>query len=116
MVGALFANIFDAKVVNHECKTDVQCRVLPKGSSARDRSITKFFEMRSEAFIGNAAGMFETGHDLSDFKVDPTGRASKSIKVVLVDDFGWKDVKDKLQILETCHGGVVVEFLDVKVE
>ena len=41
MVGALFVNIFDAKVVNHKIKTDIHCRVLPKGRSARDRSITE---------------------------------------------------------------------------
>ena len=81
----MFDNIFDAKVINHECKTDVQCRVLTKGRSARDRIITKICEMRSEAVIGNADGLFETRHYLSDLDVDPTGRASKAIKVVLVD-------------------------------
>ena len=58
MVGVLFVNIFDAKVVDHEPKTDIQCRVLPKGGSARNRSITKLCNMRSEAVIGNADSLF----------------------------------------------------------
>ena len=45
VVGALFTNIFDSKVVDHERKTDVQCRFIPGGSSARDRSITKLCKM-----------------------------------------------------------------------
>ena len=70
--------------------------------------------MRSEVVIGNAAGLFETGPDLSDCKTEPTGRSSKATKVVLVDDFGWKDVKGELYIIEMRHGGVVLEVLDVK--
>ena len=65
MVGALFANTFDAKFVDHKCKTDVQCRVLSKERSLRDSSVTKICEMRSDAVICNAAGLFETGHALS---------------------------------------------------
>ena len=63
----MFANIFDSKVVNHERKTYVQCIVLPEGGSARDRSITKICEICSEAFIGNAAVLFDTRHVLYDF-------------------------------------------------
>ena len=114
MVGALFANIIYFKVVDHVRKTDVQYRVLPEERNARDRSITKLGDMCSEAVIGNSAGMFETGHALSDYEEDPTSRASKATKVVLVDNFGWKDVEGELHILETRHGGVVVEILDVK--
>ena len=69
--------------------------------------------MHSEAVIDNAV-LFETGHALSCCKVDTIGRASKAIKVVLVDNFGWKDVEGKLHILETRNGGVLVEVLDVK--
>ena len=114
MVGALFVNIFDAEVVDHERKTDIQCRVLPKGSSASNSSITELFDIRSDAFIGNVAGLFETGHALSDIEVYPTVRASKALKAVLVDNFGWKDVEGELHILEMRHMSVVVEVLDLK--
>ena len=114
VVGTLFLNIFDAKVVNHERKTDVQCRVIPKGRSVRYWSINRICEMCSEVVIGNAAGMFDTRHALSDLKVYPTVRASKASKVVLVNDFGWKDVEGEVHIIETCHRSVVVEILDVK--
>ena len=50
-VGALFVSIFDAKVVDHERKTDIQCRVLPKGRSTKNRSITKLCEMRNGLVI-----------------------------------------------------------------
>ena len=69
MVGALFVNIFDSKVVDHERKTDIQCIVIPKGRSVRDRIITKLFDIRSEAVIGNLAGLFDTGHALSYIEV-----------------------------------------------
>ena len=68
-VGALFVNIFDAKVVDHEPKTDIQCRVLPKGRSTRDRSITKLCEMRNGLVILNADGLFETGHAIYDLEL-----------------------------------------------
>ena len=113
-VGDFFANIFDAKVVDHKHKTDIQCRVLPKGRITRYRRMTELYNIRSETVIGNAAGLFETRHALSDPKVYPTVRASKAYKVVLVENFGWKDVKDELHILETRHRIVVVEVLDVK--
>ena len=90
MVGALFVNIFYAKFVDQKRKTDIQCRVLPKGRSARDRSIIKICDICSEVVIGNAVGLFETGHALSDIEVYPTFRASKASKVVLVNDFGWR--------------------------
>ena len=69
-------------------KTDVQCIVLPKGRIESDRSITKLCKMCSEAVIGNASGLFETRHALSVLEVYPTVRASKSSKVVLVENFG----------------------------
>ena len=87
----MFVNIFDAKVVDHKRENDVQCRVLPKGRSERDRSITELIEMRSEVVIGNAAGLFETGNALSGIEVYSTVRSSKSSKVVLVGNFWWKD-------------------------
>ena len=70
--------------------------------------------MCSELVIGNANGLFDTGHALSDFKVNPTVRASNAYKVVLVNNFGWKDVEGKLHILEKRHRSAVVEVLDVK--
>ena len=72
--------------------------------------------MHSEAVIGNVDSLFETDHALYDPKAYPTIRASKAYKVVLVDNFGWKDVKENLHILETRHGGGLVEILDVKGE
>ena len=116
MVGALFAKIFDSKVVNHERKTYFQCRVLPDRRSARDRSITKLGKTCSEAVVGNAADLFETGHAISDFEVEPTSRSSKSTKFLLVETFGWKYVESELHTIKTLRGGVVVEVLDVKVK
>ena len=58
MASALFVNIFDARVIDHERKNDIQCIVLPKRKSARDRTITEICEMRSELVIGNAADLF----------------------------------------------------------
>ena len=114
MVGALFVNTFDAKVFDHERKTDIHCIVLPKGRSTRERRITKLCKMHSELVIGNAAGLFETGNALSDLEVYPTVRARKASKVVLVENFRWKDVEGDLHIFETRHVHIVVEVLDVK--
>ena len=88
MVGYLFVSIFDAKDVNHERKTDIQYKVIPKGTSARNRSITKLCDMRSESVIGNEAGLFETGHALSDLELYPTVMASKALKLVLIEKYG----------------------------
>ena len=70
--------------------------------------------MRIELVIVNAHGLFDIVHALSDIEVYPRFRASKASKVVLVDNFGWKDVEGELHILETRNMSVVVEVLDLK--
>ena len=66
MVGVLFANVLDSKVINDERENDGLGGVLPERRGSGHRGKTKMGEVRFESVVGNAAGVFEAGHAFSD--------------------------------------------------
>ena len=66
VVGVLFANVLDTKVVNNEGESDGLGGVLPERRSSGNRGKSKVVEVIFEPVIGNAASLFESGHAFLD--------------------------------------------------
>ena len=71
MVGIVFANIFDAKVVNNEAEGDVTALVPPKAGGLRRWGVAVFGEVGLESNVGKEAGLFEAVHAFANFNVHP---------------------------------------------
>ena len=72
VVGNLFGDILDTKVVDDEGESDGLGGVLPERTSSGNRGESKMGKMMSEPVIGDAAGLFEAGHAFADLEVNPT--------------------------------------------
>ena len=70
MVGNLFGDILDTKVVDDEGESDGLGGVLPERTSSGNRGESKMGKMMSEPVIGDAAGLFEAWHAFSDLEVN----------------------------------------------
>ena len=62
MVGVLFADVLDPKVINEEVENDGFGGVLPERRGSRNRGEAKMGEVSFELVVGDAAGLFEDGH------------------------------------------------------
>ena len=71
VVGVLFANILDTKVVDNKGEIDGLGGVLPERRSYGNRGESKMVNMRFEPVIGDAASFFEAGHAFADIEVNP---------------------------------------------
>lgn len=87
--------------------------MLPEGGSASNRGVAKLGKVFCKAFVGNAAGLFEARHSLSDLKVD-IAIGSDGVEVVLGDDFVRYEGKWELHVFEAVHGGTIVEVFYVQ--
>ena len=65
MVGVLFADVYYPKVVNNEVENDGLGGVLPERRGSGNRGESKIGEVGFEAFVGDAASLFEAGHTFS---------------------------------------------------
>ena len=66
VVGVLFSDVLDAKVVNDEGEKDGLGFVLPQRRGSGYRDETKLGEVSVESVVGNAASLIEAGHAFSD--------------------------------------------------
>ena len=56
----------------------------------------------------------KTRHAFTDLHIDPAVGADKDAQVVLFDDLVMEEIQGEFHVLITCHGGVVVEVLNVE--
>ena len=66
VVGVLFSDLLDAKVVYDKVEEYGFGVVLPQFRSSRYRGETELGEMSFESVVGDAAGFLESGHAFSD--------------------------------------------------
>ena len=72
MLGIVFVDVLDPKVIVDEGEDDVACGVAPQAGSVFHGYVALFGEMLGEALVGDDAGLFESVHALADFDVDPS--------------------------------------------
>jgi hypothetical protein len=87
MVGIVFANIFDAKVVNDEAEGDVTALVSPKAGGARRWGVAVYGEVGLESNVGKEAGLFKAVHAFANFNVHPPVRGGEGLQRVWLNDF-----------------------------
>ena len=66
VVGVLFSDVLDVKVVNDEGEKDGIGVVLPQRRGSGNRGKAELGEVGFESVVGNAAGLLEAGHAFSD--------------------------------------------------
>ena len=66
MVGVIFSNVLDAKLVNDEGEKDGLDVVLPQRRGFGHRGEAKLGEVSFESVVGDAAGLLEAGHAFLD--------------------------------------------------
>ena len=82
VAGIFLADVLYPNVVNDAGENDGLGGVLPERRSSGNRSEYKECKVRFERVIGNAAGLFEAGHDFSGIEVNPAVRTERT-EVVL---------------------------------
>ena len=86
VVGVLFSDVLDAKVVYDEGEKYGFGVVFPQRRGSGYRGKTKLSEVSFESVVGNAAGLLEAGHAFSDLEVDPAV-GTEHAEAVLFNDF-----------------------------
>ena len=66
VVGVLFADVLDPKVVNDEGENDGLGGVLPERRGSGHRGEAEMGEVSFESVVGDAAGLLEAGHAFLD--------------------------------------------------
>ena len=112
VAGVFLADVLDPKVVNDAGENDGIGGVLPERRSSGNRSKYKVCKVRFERVIGNAAGLFEAGHDFSGIEVNPAVRTERT-EVVLVDYFVRDSGQCEFHVLVAAHCSAIVEILDI---
>ena len=112
MVGVLFSNVIDSKVINEEGENDGIGGVLPERRASGNRGKTKMGEVSFESSVGDAAGLFEAGHAFSDLQVDPAFGTERA-EAVLVDNFVRDACQGEFHVLVLGHGGAIIELFDI---
>ena len=62
MVGVLFADVLDPKVIKNEGENDGLGGVLPERRGSWNRGESKMGKVSFESVVGDAAGLFEAVH------------------------------------------------------
>ena len=113
-ISILFADIFDAKVVNDKGEGDVTHHMLTESRGTGDRHISKLGEVYFKPFIGDGDGFFETRCAFTDLHIDPAVGADEATQVVLFNDLVQEEIQGEFHVLVLGHGGPVVEVFDVE--
>ena len=66
MVGVLFADVLDPKVINNEGENYGIGVVLPERRGSGNRGKSKIGKVSFELVVGDAVGLFEAGNAFSD--------------------------------------------------
>ena len=88
VVGVLFSDVFDTKVVYNEGEEYGFGVVIPQCWGSGYRGETELDEVSFESVVGDATGLLEAGHAFLDLKVDPAV-GTQSVEAVLFSDFVW---------------------------
>ena len=78
MVGVLFSDVLDTKVVYDEGEKYGFGAVLPQRRGSGYRGETELGKVSFELVVGNAAGLIESRHAFSYLKVDPAVRTERA--------------------------------------
>ena len=108
MFGVLFANIFDAKIVDDQQESDVFGKFFPKRGRTSDRGVAKLRKVELETVVSYASVLLQTGHALVDLHVDPPIR-DKGAELVLGNDLFGDYGQGHFNTLIPFHGGIVIE-------
>ena len=114
MISIFFSKIFDAKVVDNKGESDVMRRMLPKVWGTGDRCISKLGKVYFQPVVGDADGLFGTRNAFADLHIYPDVRAEKAAQVVLLNDLVREEIQGEFHVLESGHGGAVVEIFDIQ--
>jgi hypothetical protein len=87
----VFANVFDAKVVDDEGELDGTGLVFPKAWCVVGWDAAECSQVFSQFVVGDDAGLREAVHAFADVGVNVPG-VNEWEEVVLVDDLFWDDV------------------------
>jgi hypothetical protein len=99
-----FVEVFDAEVIDCECKCDGFGVVAPETGSERDGSIAEGCEVSAKLIVCQDGGLFEAIHALSDFDVGVTlGVEVGRGKLILFLDILWDIPAMYPHILVYCH-------------
>ena len=112
VISILFANIFDAEVVNDKGEGDVTRRMISEGRGAGDRRISKLGYVDFQLVIGDAPGLFETRHAFADLHVYPAVGVDEAVQVVLLDDLVREEIQGDFHVLVSSHRGAVIQIFD----
>ena len=74
VVSVFLADGLDPKVVDDKGENDGLGGVLPERKSSGNRGESKMGKVSFEPVVGDAAGLFETGHAFLDLEVNPAVR------------------------------------------
>ena len=66
MVGVLFSNVLDAKVVNNKGEKDELGVLIPQRRGSGYRGKTEMGKVSFESVVGDASGFLEAGHTFLD--------------------------------------------------
>ena len=86
VVGVLFSDVLDAKVVNNKGEKDGLGVVLPQRRGSRYRGETKLGMVSFESVVCDVAGLLEAGHAFSYLEVDPAVGTERA-EALLFNDF-----------------------------
>ena len=102
MVGMFFADVFDAKVVHDEAKTDWTPFVAPEAGCVADRCVAIGAKETGQLLFGEDAGVRKTIHAASHLDVD-SSIVDKVLEFVVHDDFFGDGVGRDEHVLVIIH-------------
>ena len=94
MVNVIFIDIFDAKIVDHQCEQDGSCFVMPQSWGMCTFVIPKGRKFAVEVFVCQNAGLWQAPHCLLHSKwtnlfnawlVNPLGIPRNSVVIPIPD-------------------------------
>jgi hypothetical protein len=87
MLCMFFASVFDAKIINNQCKLYGSCAVLPKSRYQFALPVSVFVEAFFEEFVGQESCLREAIHAALGSDVDASIFAGFLSELVFSDDF-----------------------------
>ena len=115
MVGMLFADTFDAKVIHDEAEADWVPLVVPKAESVSYGGVTIAAQEVDELLFGEYARLWKAIHATVYFSVD-FAFVDDGAKIVKVDDFQQDEVDWDEHIFIVIHRCPKIIVLDVKAQ
>ena len=115
MVGMLFANVFDAKVIDNKAEADWVPLVAPKARTVSYGGVTIVAQEIDELLFGKYARLWKAIHAMVYFSID-FAFVGNCVKIVKVDDFQQDEVDWDEHILVVVHRCPKIIVLDIKAQ